>query len=90
MHKVAHDTLKLKRWLRMATDRIELMPHQIYEVLGVDAGTWGRWTSLDDERFISVGMLPTVLSVLDTQAREDLEDLLTHLSQKKAAPGRTA
>lgn len=80
MHKIAHDTLKLKRWLRMACDRLELMPSDLYEPLGVDAGTWGCWTSLTDERFINVGNLPTVLSCLDEQALQDLNRILRDLS----------
>jgi len=80
MHKVASDTLKVKRWLRMAADRLEKMPSDMYEPLGVDSGTWSRWESLNDERFIHLGMLPTVLQSLSEEEMESLFDLIRHLA----------
>ena len=80
MHKVASDTLRVKRWLRMAADRLERMPQDLYEPLGVDAGTWSRWESLNDERFIHVGMLPTVLQALSESEMETLFDLIRQLA----------
>lgn len=87
MHKIARDTLNLKRWLRMACDRLELMPADLYEPLGVDAGTWGCWTSLVDERFIHVGALPTVLSLLDQRAMDDFQALTKNLVTTTKEPG---
>jgi len=80
VHKVAHDTLKVKRWLRTAADRLERMPQDLYVPLGVDAGTWSRWESLNDERFIHLGMLPTVIQALSEEEMENLFDLIRNLS----------
>ena len=89
MHKVGRDTLKLKRWLRIACDRFELMPIDMHEPLGVDHGTWGCWTSLIDERFVSLGMVPTILAGLDAEARTELHRLLDELAgpPKEKGPG---
>lgn len=80
MHKVASDTVKVKRWLAMASNRCERMPHDHYDALNVDAGTWSRWASLEDERLFHVGMLPTVLSTLSEPEMETLFDLIRHLA----------
>lgn len=75
----------VKRWLRMACDRLHLYPKAIYMELGVDAGTWSRWTSYEDERTVPMGALPAILALLDEQA---LDDLVETIRPKRKAPAR--
>ena len=70
-------TFAVKRWLRMAVDRLSLYPKAIYMPLGIDAGTWSRWTSYEHDQTVPTGYLPAILALLDEQARLDLVDLLT-------------
>jgi len=69
-------TFAVKRWLRMACDRLHLYPKAMYLEIGVDAGTWSRWTSYEDERTVPMGYLPAILALLDEQAFYDLQDIV--------------
>lgn len=66
----------VKRWLRMACDRLHLYPKAMYLEIGVDAGTWSRWTSYEDDRTVPMGYLPAILALLDEQALHDLIDIV--------------
>lgn len=79
MHKVAHHGLAFKRLLRMAADRCELMPSDQYKPMGVDHGTFSRWTSLDDDRSIPLAYLPTLLAQLDEEALDVFETKMREL-----------
>lgn len=81
-------TFAVKRWLRMSVDRLGLYPKALYLELGVDAGTWSRWTSYEHDASLPMRHLPAVLSLLDSEAREDLFDLLSTLSKSTKAPER--
>lgn len=75
-------SIALTRWLRMAVDRNGLMPKELYIDLGVDAGTWSRWTSLEDDRTPPIAELPLILSHLDDQAWQDFKALVATLKAK--------
>lgn len=91
----------VKRWLRMSSDRLGLYPKAIYMHLGIDQGTWSRWTSYEHPQTPPSGYMALILELFDQQALEDLFDIYrpdwpvpnqTPLipNKKKAAPGRTA
>ena len=67
----------VKRWLRMSMDRLCLYPKAIYLEIGVDPGTWSRWTSYEHEQTLPIGYLAAVVALLDAQALHDLNDLIT-------------
>lgn len=77
-------SVELTRWLRMAVDRCRLMPKEIYIDLGVDAGTWSRWTSLEDDRTPPLSELPIILAHLDETAWQEFMALVQSL--KAQAP----
>lgn len=77
----------VKRWLRMACDRLALYPKAMYLPLGVDAGTWSRWLSLEHDQTLPMGFLPAVLALLDEQAWLDLQDIL---QPRRTQSGRNA
>lgn len=71
------DAFAVKRWLRMSMDRLCLYPKAIYLEIGVDPGTWSRWTSYEHEQTLPIGYLAAVVALLDAQALHDLNDLIT-------------
>jgi hypothetical protein len=86
-HEELHpQAFAVKRWLRMACDRLALYPKAVYLPLGVDAGTWSRWLSLEHHQTLPMGYLPAVLDLLDEQAWYELQDIL---APPKKRPGAT-
>lgn len=91
----------IKRWLRMSSDRMGLYPKAFYMPLGIDAGTWSRWTSYEHPQTPPSGYMGMILALLDQQALEELFDIYRPdwpMSQaptliptkKKATPRRVA
>lgn len=86
------DGLDLVRWLRMAVDRLGLMPSEIYLPLGIKSETWGTWTSLEDDRTPPLATLPTILSNLDDRAFDEFVSTLRSLrdeARNEKVPART-
>ena len=66
------DSIAVKRWLRQAIDRLELLPKQVYMELRIDSSTFSRYESLQHEHTVPMGLLPGLLRVLDQKALDDL------------------